>query len=457
MAQYSKSSGDTTVRGPVSSAAQNAPTLLSILWITPEAQTTWIRDGHSIGREGCDTTLKLPSVSRRHAELLVRDDRPILRDLNSANHIFVNGVRVLEQAVRHGDVIRLGDAVGLVLAQHVTGSSSAFEEIRPGFYGGSTLQAALAHAKIAAPKLRTIVVQGESGAGKEPTARVIHDWSGRKGKLIAVDCGALVESIVESELFGHKRGSFSGAVSDREGRIRAAANGTLFLDEILNLSLSTQAKLLRVLQEGEVIAVGESEGVHVELGVIVGAQSPLEEAVKRGEFRHDLWRRLEGLTVELPSLRARKEDILPLYRRFFGSDLPPLEARLVEALLLYEWPGNLRQLKACAEATRAIHGHKPSLGKDSLPNNIRDSLQTLRAEPAPQPGPKRERDSNTQEEVILQVLAALRAADGNVSQAAKLLPGKDRNFVNRVMRNAPERFAREGFGARAKSGEEPPG
>jgi len=203
----------------------------------------------------------------------------------------------------------------------------------------------------------TVLITGESGVGKEVVAREVHERSERAARpFLAVNCGAIPESLIESELFGHARGAFTGASSDAPGVFREADGGTLFLDEIGELPVQTQVALLRVLQEQEVRPVGESKSVAVDVRIIAATSRDLEAMVARGEFRADLFYRLNVLRISLPPLRARREDIPLLARELLeplcarlGRRVPALEPEVLERLAAYAWPGNIRELENALE------------------------------------------------------------------------------------------------------------
>ena len=186
----------------------------------------------------------------------------------------------------------------------VTASPAPFEEIGPGLWGGGALQAALAPLRQAAASDLPIVLEGETGCGKEVVTRTLHRWSGRSGPLVAVNCAALPEGLAEGELFGYRRGAFTGAERASVGYFRGADAGTLLLDEVSDLPLVLQAKLLRVLEERAVQPLGETRPVPIDVRVVVAGQQPLMEVMRAGRFRADLLARLDGLTVRLPPLRA---------------------------------------------------------------------------------------------------------------------------------------------------------
>jgi DNA-binding NtrC family response regulator len=202
------------------------------------------------------------------------------------------------------------------------------------------------------PTAATVLINGESGTGKEVIARTIHNNSPRKDKAwVAVNCAALPEHLMESEMFGHVKGAFTGAVNEKEGLFETANNGTLFLDEIASMPLTLQGKLLRVLQEKEIRRVGGNTNIPVDVRVIVASNTNLEQLVAQGSFRADLYYRCAVITLDLPALRDRTEDILPLARHFIRletADLttqPKLSQEAADLLVAYRWPGNVRELE----------------------------------------------------------------------------------------------------------------
>jgi DNA-binding NtrC family response regulator len=211
--------------------------------------------------------------------------------------------------------------------------------------------------RLAAPRTVNVLLVGETGTGKEVIARALHKLSSRSdGPYIRVNCGALHENLLESELFGHVKGAFTGAIENKAGRFEAATGGTIFLDEINSMSPKLQVKLLRVLQEREFERVGESVSRKVDVRVIAATNASLEALVDRGEFREDLYYRLNVVPIPLPPLRERREDIEPLAKWFLKRycetnrlPLPDLTADVVGTLKLHDWPGNVRELENAIE------------------------------------------------------------------------------------------------------------
>ncbi len=232
----------------------------------------------------------------------------------------------------------------------------------------SALNRALEMAVAVAPTDLTVLITGESGVGKDNIPKIIHQNSRRKnGKYFAVNCGAIPEGTIDSELFGHEKGSFTGAIEARKGYFEEADGGTLFLDEIGELPMASQAKLLRVLQSGEYIRVGSSKVSKTDVRVIAATNVDLLYAVSQGKFREDLYYRLNAIQISMPSLRERKEDIYLLFRKFtsdfsekYGMSKITLTHDAIDLLNNYRWPGNIRQLKNVADTVSALEGQKLS-------------------------------------------------------------------------------------------------
>ena len=229
-----------------------------------------------------------------------------------------------------------------------------------------------------APTAATVLINGESGTGKEVIARAIHKSSTRANRpWVAVNCAAIPENLLESEMFGHVKGAFTGAVTDKEGLFEAANGGTLFLDEISSMPLILQGKLLRALQEKEIRRVGGTKDIPVDVRVIAASNANLEEAVVKGTFRSDLFYRFAVITIDIPPLRKRPEDILPLARHFIaeevgkGKPLPKITDEAAKVLLDYNWPGNVRELENCIKhALTFAQGKDITVGE--LPTRVTD-------------------------------------------------------------------------------------
>jgi len=223
-------------------------------------------------------------------------------------------------------------------------------------------------ARLVAPTRASVLLVGETGTGKELIAKAIHRLSGHRseGPYVRVNCGALAESLLESELFGHVKGAFTGALDNKTGRFEAAHGGTIFLDEISSMSFKLQVKLLRVLQEAEFERVGESRTIRVDTRVIAATNQFLEDEIEAGRFRDDLYYRLNVVPIQLPPLRDRRDDIPALVRYFLERksednrrDPPDLPQEVLKALLSYDWPGNVRELENLIERAVVLSNGKP--------------------------------------------------------------------------------------------------
>src|SRR6185503_13277065 len=239
----------------------------------------------------------------------------------------------------------------------------------------SSLTAAFDDLAVVARTGAAILISGETGTGKELVARAVHSFAGRTGTFVAVNCGALPETLAESELFGFRKGAFSGATQDRLGLIRSADRGTLFLDEIGDLAVGSQATLLRVLQEREVCPVGTSEPVAVDLQVVAATHHDLEASVIEGRFRRDLHARLAAFTLRLPALRERLDDLGLLIAELLArtpADGGPVRftAEAAAAMLQHDWPSNIRELAACLVVATALARGEP-VRPEHLPEAVR--------------------------------------------------------------------------------------
>lgn len=279
-------------------------------------------------------------VSRLHATISVDEQGVRILDAGSRNGIQVNGNRVTESPLVDGDLIRLGNSFVVLRDEPLVHLDATIETL----VGRAPSIRALRHAIAqVAPTRAMVLLLGESGTGKEVTARALHSLSGRKGPFVAVNCAAIPETLAESQLFGHTRGAFTGA-TPHSGYFRAAEGGTLFLDEVGELSATLQPKFLRALEEGSVLPVGATQPIPVDVRVVAATNRALGRSVADGAFRGDLLARLAEFSLELPPLRQRREDILPLLMRALGSPVPQLHPDLVERLLMHSWPFNVREV-----------------------------------------------------------------------------------------------------------------
>jgi two-component system, response regulator FlrC len=400
-------------------------------WTGPAGEAFFAPFGDltSLGRDGAGSVvLAGDDVSRRHAEIRREGPLFILADGGSRNGTFVNGTGVQQAPLHPGDVVRIGSWLGIVWrAPH--GASPEWLRASGGALVGPSLRRALAPALTAAAGDLPIVLEGETGTGKEVAARLIHEQSRRVGPLVAVNCAAIPEALAEAELFGFRKGAFTGADQGRTGHFREADGGTLLLDEVIELPLPIQAKLLRALEQREVVPLGESRPVKVDARIIVAAQEPLRRAVADKRFRGDLYARLNGLTVALPPLRERREEIPALFRSFLAEAAPgqppALSPRLLERLCLHDWPFNVREVALLARRLRALGAGQATLTSAHLPPEY---AREEAGGAAPAPAASDDADGS-----LATFAEALRACGGNVSLAAARL-GISRGKAYRLMK-----------------------
>jgi transcriptional regulator with GAF, ATPase, and Fis domain len=392
--------------------------------------------------EGCDLRLTDRTASRVHCEIRVKPRAVLVRDAGSTNGTSCEGIRLVEAEVPAGAVLRVGASAVRV----EIGDEPAFVDVSQresfGELVGPSLEMRRLYAMLerVAPSDATVLVQGETGTGKDVVARSLHAASKRAaGPFVPIDCGAVPESLFESELFGHVRGSFSGAVNDRKGVFEEADGGTLFLDEIGELPLGMQAKLLRAIETRAVRRVGANAARPVDVRVVAATNRPLSRAVNEGTFREDLYYRLAVVEVQIPPLRARREDVPVLAGHFFRAlggqgDLP---ASFLGSLGQRSFPGNVRELKNHVERAMMLGMITPPPSARSArasappPRRGLEGLEALEAL-APLHLPLKEaREQWTQSFEGVYVRAVLRKTRGNVTRAAEIA-GVSRRFLQRL-------------------------
>jgi len=320
----------------------------------------------------------------------------------------------------------------LVEKQHLRSLSGHYEQEarrQVAVFVGSapTIRAVVDMIEKVAPTDATVLISGRSGTGKEVAARMIHDRSRRAAQpFIAVNCAALTETLLESELFGHEKGAFTGAVARKRGRFELAQGGTIFLDEIGEMSPGLQSKLLRVIEERQLVRVGGVDQVDIDVRVIAATNRDLRSMIEKGRFREDLYFRLNVFPIRLPDLNERPEDIVPLAEHFLAEKgypertIPPEVAHLLES---YDWPGNIRELRNVIERATILAGGEPLTPEDfSLP--VDDSPLTVPASSMAAAGlPAAERQI---------IMDAIERARGNKTEAARLLKISRRRLYSRM-------------------------
>lgn len=382
-----------------------------------------------IGRDPPPGSVKLPlsSVSRTHARLDRSGGRCTISDLKSRNGVLVRGRAIGENVeLREGDDIRIGDALFVFVSDDIEAhrpDGRAPYPHAPIASGPATRRIFDALDPIAASTI-PVLVHGETGTGKELVAEAIHRASGRRGAFRAVNCAAMPANLVESELFGFKRGAFSGADRDKNGIVRVAHEGTLFLDEIGDLPVEIQPKLLRLLESNEIAPVGASQTEKVDVRFVCATHADLAKLVEEKRFRADLYSRIRGYVLTLPPLRARKQDIpaltLSLLARLERPDAK-MSTAFVVALVRYDWPFNVRELFAVLRRAVALCPAHDTLDVQHLPEEVvSPPAASTPSDPALKP--------DVPSKAALE--DALRANEGNVAALARLFQ-RDRSLIHR--------------------------
>jgi len=398
-----------------------------------------------LGRDdGCEVQLLDEGVSRVHAEVLRDGPALSVRDLDSTNGVRVNGVPTAGAGLAPGDRVALGGVRLLVLPDPGDGEPSpslaaaptrelptgeggpapALPEARPApgpveeVLGQSPpVRELLSLLGRVAPSEATVLVQGESGTGKELVARAVHRLSPRRrGPFVVLNCAALPAELVESELFGHEKGAFTGALARKTGLAEAAHGGTLFLDELGELPAAAQAKLLRFLESRELVRVGATRPIRVDVRLVAATHRDLDAQVAAGELREDLLYRLRVVELRVPPLRERGDDVLLLAESFLARFGPRLrfDDSARTALAAYGWPGNVRELKNAVEAA-SILTVGPEIGRADLPARVQGTEAAPRtAAPADEPLSLEEAERRA-------IAAALEHTGGHRTKAAALL------------------------------------
>ena len=380
-----------------------------------------------------DIILPHTTVSRHHANLLRQGRKYLLMD-RSSNGTFVNGKRADKLLVDPGTEIQIGPFRLVLTAEEMplwakpTEESPVSVALHPGtgLVGSSGEMTKLIHViEKMAPSNATALIMGETGSGKELVARALHDLSERAAApFVAINCGAISPDLVESELFGHEKGAFTGAGSERKGAFEQADGGTLFLDEIGELSMGLQPKLLRVLESGEIRRVGAQNSISVDVRVVAATHRNLKAEAERGGFRSDLLYRLYVFPLLVPPLRARKEDIPELAGYFYG-DQEAFTGPAMKRMMDHDWPGNVRELKNVLERARILTGGGKIGPEDLIFLDESPLSGTTPTDPLPETFEELERIYYTR---------ALEKSDGSIRAAAKSLGIPKSTLYDRLKR-----------------------
>ncbi len=350
-----------------------------------ETEVIELRDGDvaTFGRaEGVTVRIDTPKVSRKHATISFKGGVLFVEDLGSRNGTSVNG-QVLKKAgctVAGGGLVRIAGCE-IVIATAAGPAPSSLEDAQPSqddmLVADPQMDQVMATARKVARTTTTVLIVGETGVGKEVMAQHIHSMSPRRDKpLVAVNCAAIAETLLESELFGHKKGAFTGADRRKIGYVESAQGGTLFIDEIGELSAQAQVKLLRVLESRVVARVGGTAEVPVDVRIICATHRDLPAMVEHGEFRADLYYRISSFMLQIPPLRERRAEIAVLARLFLrsfaqatGDTAPSITPAAITAFERHEWPGNVRELRNAIEHAMVMSEGGP-IGAEHLPAEI---------------------------------------------------------------------------------------
>jgi transcriptional regulator of acetoin/glycerol metabolism len=425
---------DSTLGDDAENGASRLDQSLDLVWYSSNGEARRIQlDGTlTFGRDAsCDVHIPTSATSRLHARLEPDGQGHVIRDLGSRNGVFVDGQRSQSAVLTSGMVIRVGGGVG-VIAARPTGTADDFCELAPGLLGGAMLAAVARQAMLAARSRLNIVLEAESGSGKECFARAIHEWSGRSGAFVPINCSALPANLAEAELFGYQRGAFTGADRNYAGYFRASSEGTLFMDEVLDLAVGVQAKVLRAVETRAIVPLGATKELPVATRIVSACQVPMAQAARQGQLRADLFARLNGITIRIPPLRERREDIIPLFQYFVRRAqhvskgyLTPAAA---EMLCKHDWPLNVRELEALALRIGVFYPEADLIGASQiagLMGSFASEVATV------------DKGSHQDDPAWDELVGALMAKQGNVVRAAEAV-GISRQRAYRLMAQHPE-------------------
>nr|HEX4317100.1 sigma 54-interacting transcriptional regulator [Kofleriaceae bacterium] len=399
--------------------------------------------GVTIGSDpSCDVVLTDGWVSRRHCSIAPTPTGFAIEDLGSKNGTVIDGVAIGKVVAPPGVVLRIGKTLVQVMpADEVVDIPPSTRERFGGLYGASTvMRQVFAVLERASKTTAPVLFLGESGTGKELMARGVHDMSPRAGgPFVVFDCGASTDTLIESDLFGHVRGAYTGAAGDRVGAFAAAHGGTLFLDEIGDLPVALQPKLLRMLEAGEVTPLGGRKSEHFDVRIVAATHRDVFAEVARGGFRGDLYYRLAVVEVHVPPLRQRPGDLPELVKMFLERSGSPRAVELardvggaaLERLQRYHWPGNVRELRNVI--TRAVALAGPDDDFQSLPFVLRPTAAAPDAPTAKADRPFHDAKDDVIARFEREYLADLvQRAGGNLSQAARAA-GLERKFLYKLL------------------------
>lgn len=425
---------------------------LVVMWPGGMAERSLAKDGTWVLGRAPDSTIVVDhaSISRRHVAIHVAGGGVHLEDMGSMNGTVVDGAHLepgQRAALTEGGIAQVGDAV--VCVRRI--SASPVRSPAGPVVTGARIVAdeAMMHlyrmVELVAKSHVNVLVRGETGAGKEVIAEAVHRASSRAARpFLGINCAALSESLLETELFGHERGAFTGAVSAKPGLLEAANGGTAFLDEVAEMPLSAQAKLLRVLEKREVMRVGSVKVITIDVRFVAATHRDLRTLVSEGRFREDLFFRLDGITLEVPPLRERPKEIVALSARFLdeacraaGRRSATLTGPALERLVGHAWPGNVRELRNVIERAVLLSSGDRIDAQHVLTGALSPQLTGAPPPPVPPRAAAAPSSSRPLAEEIAElerhrIIQALDAAAGNQTEAARLLGLPRRTLIARI-------------------------
>ncbi len=418
-----------TVARPLEGAANDRELRRLVAIEGPDTGREFVVDPNAPSRiligtsPACAIRLTDPTVSRRHAALDPNGRRYRLTDLGSTNGTFVDGVALVEGFVLGGEIIRFGGTALRAEAEAACDPAPLPSAMRFGRVLGASIAMRRLYPlceRIARAPV-SVIIEGETGTGKEVLAEALHEASGRAGPFVVFDCTAVSPSLMEAALFGHEKGAFTGAVAQHVGFFEEADGGTLLIDEIGDLDLTLQAKLLRLLDRGELRRVGGRRAIHADVRVLAATRRDLDKAVVAGRFRDDLFHRLAVARIELPPLRERHGDV-PLLARQFAKEMGGPEALTADVLARfadYHWPGNVRELRNAVARILALGDAAaplPARARGAGSAGGSDWIDEVIAANVPFPIARRRVLDEFEQRYVARILAA---HDGNVAHAAR--------------------------------------